>query len=72
VGRSLALSVEGRVKSKIEQEAQGACGTHMVLKSIGLSGGVFLSTKFYIYLVLAIIEQFKIHYLCKRELYCLN
>jgi len=56
------------------QEAQGACGAHLVLKSIGLCGFFFLSTKFYIrvYLVLAIMEQFKIPYICKRELYCLK
>jgi len=35
-------------------------------------GFFFFSTKFYIYLVLAIMEQFKIPYLCKHELYCLK
>jgi len=34
--------------------------------------GFFFSTKFYTYLALPIMEQFKIPYLYKRELYCLK
>jgi len=55
-----------------KQEAQGACGAHLVLTNpLGFVGDFYI-IKFSIYLALAIMEQFKIPYLCKHELYCLK
>jgi len=57
-----------------KQEAQGACGAHLVLTNpLGFVGFFFSTNKILYYLALAVMEkQFKIPYLCKCELYCLK
>jgi len=55
IGKSLFRCLH----SIIKQEAQGACGARLVLTNLLGFVCFFFSTKLYIYLALAIIEQIK-------------